>query len=69
VFNLEINTVVESYDLTFDETAPYPRDVLECAGDKEMDKSIFIDEELQGFNGDKDEKPSGQFLDLIVMSH
>jgi transposase InsO family protein len=34
VFNLETNTVVESYDVTFDETAPYPRDVFEYAGDK-----------------------------------
>jgi hypothetical protein len=55
VFNLKINTIVESCDLTFDETAPYPRDVFECAGDKEMGESIFIDEELQGFDGDKDE--------------
>jgi hypothetical protein len=28
VYNFETNTVVESYDVTFDETAPYPRDVL-----------------------------------------
>jgi hypothetical protein len=27
VLNLETNTVVESYDMTFDETAPYTRDV------------------------------------------
>jgi hypothetical protein len=30
VFNLETNIVVESYDVTFDETAPCPRDVFEC---------------------------------------
>jgi hypothetical protein len=42
VFNLETNTVVESCDVT----APYPRDVFECAGDKEMEESIFVDEEL-----------------------
>jgi hypothetical protein len=48
VFNLETNTIVESCDVTFNEIAPYPRDVFECAGDKEMEKSIFIDEELQG---------------------
>jgi hypothetical protein len=28
VFNLETNTVVESCDATFDETAPCPRDVF-----------------------------------------
>jgi hypothetical protein len=55
VFNLETNTVVESCDVTFDESAPCPRDVFECAGDKEMEESIFVDEELQGFDGDKDD--------------
>jgi hypothetical protein len=46
VFNLETNTVVESYDVTFDETAPFPHDVFECAGDKEIEKSIFVYEDL-----------------------
>jgi hypothetical protein len=55
VYNLQNNTVVESCDMTFDETAPYPCDVFECAGDKEMDESIFVDEGLQGVNGDEDE--------------
>jgi hypothetical protein len=45
VFNLETNTVVESCDVTFDETAPCPHDVFECAGDKEMEESIFVDDE------------------------
>jgi hypothetical protein len=48
------NTVVESYDVTFDETAPCSCDVFECAGDKEIEESIFVDEELQGVNGDED---------------
>jgi hypothetical protein len=55
VFNLETNTVVESCDVTFDETAPYPRDVFEFVGDKEIEESIFIDEELHGFDGDEDD--------------
>jgi hypothetical protein len=55
VYNLETNTVVESCDVTFDETAPCPRGVFECAGDKEMEKSIFVDEGLQGIDGDEDE--------------
>jgi hypothetical protein len=55
VFNLETNTIVESYDVTFDETAPCPRDVFECAGDKKMEESSFVDEELKVFNGDEDE--------------
>jgi hypothetical protein len=46
VFNFETNTIVESYDVTFNKTTPCPRDVFECAGDKEMDEIIFVDEEL-----------------------
>jgi hypothetical protein len=43
------------YDVIFDETAHCPHDVFECAGDKEIEESIFINEELQSFNCDKDE--------------
>jgi transposase InsO family protein len=46
MFNHKTNTIVESYDVTFDETAPCPCDVFECAGDKEMEESIFVDEKL-----------------------
>jgi hypothetical protein len=55
VYNLETNTIVESCDVTFDETAHCPRDIFECAGDKEMEESIFVDERLQGIDGDEDE--------------
>jgi hypothetical protein len=41
--------------VTFDETAPYPHGVVECAGDDEMEESIFVDEGLQGVDGDEDE--------------
>jgi hypothetical protein len=30
--------------VTFDETAPCAHGVLKCAGDKEMEESIFVDE-------------------------
>jgi hypothetical protein len=46
VFNLETNTVVELYDMTFDETAPCPHDIFECVGDKEIEESIFVNEGL-----------------------
>jgi hypothetical protein len=70
VFNLETNTVVESCDVTFDESTPSPRDVFECAGDKEMEESIFVDEELQGFDGDKDDplRPSTSSLEHVPTS-
>jgi hypothetical protein len=54
VFNLESNTVVESSDVTFDETTPCPRDVFHCASDKEMEESIFVDERLHDIDGDED---------------
>jgi hypothetical protein len=41
--------------VTFDETTPYPCGVFECAGDKEIEESIFVDEELQGVDCDEDE--------------
>jgi hypothetical protein len=41
--------------VTFNETALYPHDVFECAGDKEMEESIFTDEGLQGIDTDEDE--------------
>jgi hypothetical protein len=44
VYNLKTNTVIESCNVTFDESAPCSRDVFECAGDKKMEESIFIDE-------------------------
>jgi hypothetical protein len=55
VYNLETNTIVESYDVTFNETAHCPCDVFECAGDKKMEESIFVDEGLSDVNGDEDE--------------
>jgi hypothetical protein len=55
VYNFETNTVVESCDVTFNKTVPCPRGVFECAGDKEMEESVFVDEGLQGVDGDEDE--------------
>jgi hypothetical protein len=70
VFNFETNTVVESYDVTFNETAPCPRDVLECADDKEIEASIFVDEKLQGFDSDENEPlhPSTSSPELVPAS-
>jgi hypothetical protein len=70
VFNLDTNTVVESCNVTFDETTPCPRGVFECAGDKEIEESIIVDEELQGFNSDEYESllPSTSSLGLVPTS-
>jgi hypothetical protein len=71
VYNLETNIIIESCDVTFDETAPYPRDVLECAGGKEMEDSIFVDEGLQGIDGYEDEPllPSTSSPEPVPASH
>jgi hypothetical protein len=71
VFNLETNTIVELCDLTFDETASCPHDVFECAGDKEMEEIIFVDEELQGFDRDEAEPlhPSTSSPSLFLLAH
>jgi hypothetical protein len=55
VYNFKTNTVVELCDVTFDETAPCPHGIFECASDKEMEESIFVDERQQGIDGDDDE--------------
>jgi hypothetical protein len=55
VYNFETNIIVESCDVTFDETAPCPRGAFECVGDKEMKEIIFVDEGLQGIDGDENE--------------
>jgi hypothetical protein len=41
--------------VTFDEPTPCPRGVVECVGDKKMEESIFVDEGVQGIDGDEDE--------------
>jgi hypothetical protein len=70
VFNLETNTVVESYDVAFDETASYSRDVFDCADDKKIEESIFVDEKLQGFDSDEDDplRPSTSSPEPISVS-
>jgi hypothetical protein len=55
VYNFETNTVVELCDVTFDKAAPCPRDVFECASDKEMEGIIFVDDGLHDVDSDEDE--------------
>jgi hypothetical protein len=70
VYNFETNTAVESCDVTFDETAPFPRGVVECAGDKKMEESIFVDEGLQGIDSDENDPllPSTSSPELVPAS-
>jgi hypothetical protein len=45
VLNLETNQIVETCEVTFDETQPRSQLVFECAGDNELDEEIFKEEE------------------------
>jgi hypothetical protein len=56
--------------VTFNETAPYPHGVFESAGDKKMEESIFVDEGLQGVDGNEDEPllPSTSALEHVPTS-
>ena len=55
VLNLETNTIVESCDVTFDESNSCASNVVETAGNREMEESIFVEEDLQGLDDDDDE--------------
>jgi hypothetical protein len=70
VFNLQTNTVIDSCDVIFDETVSCPCDVFECAGDKKIQESIFVDEELHSFDHDEDEQllPSTSSSKLVPSS-
>jgi hypothetical protein len=45
VLNLETNQIVETCEVTFDETQPRIQLVIECAGDDELGEEIFQEEE------------------------
>jgi hypothetical protein len=45
VLNLETNQIVETCEVTFDETEPRSPLLFECAGDDEFGKEIFQEEE------------------------
>jgi hypothetical protein len=53
VLNLETNQIMETCEVTFDETQPRSRLVFECAGDDELGEEIFQKEEHE--HGDNDD--------------
>jgi hypothetical protein len=55
VLNLDTNLVVETCEVTFDETQPCNSSVFECAGDDEVGKKIFEDEEDDAGEDDGDD--------------
>jgi hypothetical protein len=55
VLNLDTNLVMETCEVTFDETQPYNSIVFECACDDEVGKKIFEDEEDDAGEDDGDD--------------
>jgi hypothetical protein len=47
VLNLETNQIVETCEVTFDETELGSQLVFECAGDDELGEEIFQEEERE----------------------
>jgi hypothetical protein len=50
VLNLETNQIVETCEVTFDETQPRSQLVFECAGDNELGEDMFQEEEHEHGN-------------------
>jgi hypothetical protein len=63
VLNLETNQIVETCEVTFDETWPRSQLVFECAGDDELGEEIFHEEEHEhGDNEDGGEMPAAEHV-------
>jgi hypothetical protein len=63
VLNLETNQIVETCEVTFDETQPRSQLVFECAGDDELGEEIFQEEEHEhGDDEDGGEMPAAEHV-------
>ena len=45
MLNLETNRIMETCEVSFDETMLCSSTIFECAGDEEMAETLFVDEE------------------------
>jgi hypothetical protein len=55
VLNLDTKLVIETCEVTFDETQLCSSSIFECAGDDEIGKKIFEDEENDAGEDDGDD--------------
>jgi hypothetical protein len=63
VLIIETNQIVETCEITFDETHPRSQLVIECAGDDELGEEIFQEEEHEhGDDEDGDVVPSAEHV-------
>jgi hypothetical protein len=63
LLNLETNQIVETLEVTFDETEPHSQLVFDCAGDDELGEEIFQEEEHEhGEDEDGGAVPSAEHV-------
>ena len=55
VYNLDTNNIMESCDVTFDESTTCASSAFRCAGDKEIREIIFVDGDLPALDDDKND--------------
>jgi hypothetical protein len=61
VLNLETNKIMETYEVTFDETMPCTSLGFECAGDEEMAEDLFEEEKDEaGDDGGENHVPEAE---------
>jgi hypothetical protein len=69
VLNLETNQIMETCEVTFDETQPRSQLVFECAGDDELGEEIFQEEEHeQGDDEDGSVVPAAEHVPTTSMT-
>jgi hypothetical protein len=67
VLNIKTNRVVETCEVTFDKTMPCSSSVFECAGDREISESIFVEEDEKGADwGDLEPTPLAAPLEAVM---
>jgi hypothetical protein len=62
VLNLETNQLVETCEVTFDETQPRSQLVFECAGDDDLGEEIFQEENEHGTDEDGGVMPPAEHV-------
>jgi hypothetical protein len=62
VLHLETNQIVETCEVTFDETQPRSQLVFECAGDDELGEEIFQEEHEHGDDEDGGVVPAAEHV-------
>lgn len=58
VLNLETNCIMETCEVTFDETMPCTKNIFEVANEEEFGESIFVEEEDDADWGDLEPTPT-----------